>query len=247
MTSLLTARAVLFDLDGVLTPTAVVHERAWRALFEQAFARFDAQPPYTEADYLAHVDGRPRFEGVRAVLADRGIDLPPGSTDDAPSFETVCGMGNLKNELFLRSLAEDGVVAYPGSVALLDALAAAGVPCAVVSSSRNARGVLAAAGLAARFEVVVDGVVAAGLGLAGKPAPDTYLHAAELLGAPPASTAVIEDALSGVASGAAGGFHPVVGVDRGAGRAALRAAGAEIVVDDLAELIDGAPSSKGDK
>lgn len=246
MTSLVTAQAVLFDLDGVLTPTAEVHERAWRALFEQAFDHFGVARPYTQADYLAHVDGRPRFAGVAAVLADRGVSLPEGSPDDPASLNTVCGLGNLKNDLFRRTLDAEGVTPYPGSVALLDALAVHSVPVAVVSSSRNAAAVLEAAGLADRFEVVVDGLVAAQLGLAGKPAPDTYLHAAKLLGVRPENTAVIEDALSGVASGAAGGFAPVIGVDRGAGSAELLAAGADLVVDDLAELADVAPLSKGD-
>jgi beta-phosphoglucomutase family hydrolase len=228
--------AVLFDLDGVLTPTAEVHMRAWQALFDSWFTENAITPPYTEEDYFASVDGKPRYDGVRATLASRGVELPEGTPADDPGTRTVCGLGNTKNVLVNRLLEEEGIVAYPGSVALVDELAARGIPMAVVSSSRNAPSVLAAAGLAGRFAVVVDGTVAAARHLPGKPAPDTFGYAAELLGVPRERVVVVEDALSGVASGRAGGFR-VVGVDRGAGEDALREAGADVVVRDLSELV----------
>ncbi len=236
------ADAVLFDLDGVLTDTATVHEHAWARMFTDFFNR---QPgsvaPYTNADYFAHVDGKPRFEGVRAVLASRGIQLPEGELDDGPDQLTVSGLGNRKNDMFAEVLRTEGVRSYPGSVALLDWLGELGTRIAVVSSSRNAAPVLTAAGLRSRFEVIVDGNVAAAEGLAGKPAPDTYSYAADLLGASHRCTVVVEDAISGVRAGRAGGFW-VTGVDRGAGRAELLAHGADNVVDDLAELIDRTPA-----
>ena len=233
-------RAVLFDLDGVLTPTAEVHMRAWSRMFT-AFLDSRGAVPYAEADYFAHIDGRPRLDGVRAMLASRAIALPEGTPDDDPARETVAGLGNRKNAAFTAELAEHGVTPYPGSVRLLDAAAAAGMEGAVVSRSRNAEPVLRAAGLRDRFGVVVDGAAAAAAGLAGKPAPDTYLHAARLLGRTPAECAVVEDAHSGVQAGRAGGFGLVVGVDRGAGALELLASGADLVVDDLAELIPGLP------
>jgi beta-phosphoglucomutase family hydrolase len=232
--------AALFDLDGVLTPTAEVHMRAWDRMFNDFLAERSAggpPPPYTSADYFAHVDGKPRFDGVRHFLDSRGIELPEGSTEDAPDVETVGGLGNRKNAVFAAILAEEGVEPYPASVRLLDHLAARGTAVAVVSSSRNAPAVLAAAGLADRFEVVVDGEVAAREGLDGKPSPATYLHAARLLGVTAARSVVLEDALSGVASGRAGDFGLVVGVDRGAGREALLDGGADVVVAELDELI----------
>ncbi len=221
---------VLFDLDGVITPTAEIHERAWAELF----AAYD----YTPEDYLAHIDGKPRYDGVRHFLASRGVELPEGDPSDAPGTDSVCAMGNAKNAVFNEILATDGIAPYPGSLALLNQLDAQGVPSAIVSSSRNAVMVLAAAGLADRFDVVVDGLVAAEMGVAGKPAPGTYLLGAERLGVDPARTIVVEDAISGVAAGAAGGFAEVIGVDRGAGADALAANGATIVVDDLDRLLD---------
>lgn len=219
----------LFDLDGVITPTAEIHEHAWAELF----ADYD----FTQDDYLHHVDGKPRYDGVRDFLASRGVTLPDGTPDDAPGTATVCAMGNRKNELFNAVLDRDGIAAYPGSQATLDLLARAGVPSAIVSSSKNAVPVLAAAGLARRFDVVVDGIVAADEGLAGKPAPDGYLLGATRLGVDPARTVVIEDATSGVAAGHAGKFAVVIGVDRGAGVAALLEHGATFVVDDLDQLL----------
>ncbi|MVA77726.1 beta-phosphoglucomutase family hydrolase [Auraticoccus sp. F435] len=232
--------AALFDLDGVLTPTAEVHMRAWSVMFNGFLRGRGVEEPYTDADYFAHVDGKPRYDGVRDFLASRGLTLPEGDPSDDPQRETVCGLGNRKNDAFAQVLAADGVQPYPGSVALLDHLAAAtGVRIAVVSSSRNAVPVLEAAGLRTRFDVVVDGVVAARDQLPGKPRPDTFVRAAELLGAQVAASVVLEDALSGVAAGRAGGFGHVVGVDRGVGAEALTRAGADVVVRDLAELVPG--------
>lgn len=228
--------AALFDLDGVLTPTAEVHMRAWRRLFEAYLAGRDVAA-YRESDYFDHIDGKPRYDGVRSMLASRGITLPEGDPADPADAETVCGLGNRKNDEFARILAEEGVQPYPGSVRLLDHLAERGTAVAVVSSSRNAPAVLAAAGLADRFEVVVDGQVAAAEGLAGKPAPDTFAAAARRLGATDERSVVLEDALSGVAAGRAGAFGLVVGVDRGVGADRLLESGADRVVTDLAELI----------
>jgi beta-phosphoglucomutase family hydrolase len=232
--------AVLFDLDGVLTPTATVHRRAWATMFDEFLAgRTEPQLPFTEDDYLAHVDGRPRFEGVRTFLRSRGIDLPEGDPDDPPEALTVHGLGNRKNSVFQAVLTSQGVEPYEGSVRLLDHLERLGIAMAVVSSSRNANDVLVAAGLRDRFVVVMDGELAGARGLAGKPAPDTFLAAAADLGHRPAATVVVEDALSGVAAGRAGGFGLVVGVDRGAGHDALVDTGADVVVGDLAETLKG--------
>lgn len=228
--------AVLFDLDGVITPTAEVHMHAWAEMFTPFLAGRGAAP-YTDDDYFAHVDGKPRYDGVAALLASRGIELPWGDPGDAPEAETVCGLGNRKNALFGTVLARDGVRAYPGSVQLLDALDARGVRKAIVSSSANAPDVLRAAGLLERFETVVDGAVAKQRGLPGKPRPDTYEFAADTLGVPHQRSVVVEDAVSGVQAGAAGDFAAVVGVDRGAGAPTLLANGATLVVDDLAELV----------
>ncbi len=232
--------AILFDLDGVVTPTAEVHMRAWAEMFNgflESWSGGGDTAPYTDADYFAHVDGKPRYDGVRDFLASRGIELPEGSDDDAGSEETVKGLGNRKNDAFNIVLERDGVTAYPGSVALLDHLRELGLPLAVVSSSANAPSVLETAGLSDRFQTVVDGKVAKELGLAGKPAPDTFLHAAEVLGATAATSVVLEDAVSGVRAGRAGSFGLVIGVDRGAGHATLTDAGADVVVSDLAETL----------
>ncbi|MFC8193141.1 HAD family hydrolase [Cellulomonas sp. NPDC057328] len=246
----------LFDMDGVLTPTARVHMQAWEAAFTALFRARGITPPYGDDDYFRYVDGRPRYDAVRAVLASRGVVLPEGGPAEAPvagtgtepvtgtepgivtepGTDTVRSVGDAKNHHFLRLLG-DGVPPYPDAVVLLDRLAARGVPCAVVSSSRNARAVLDAAHLTPRFRVVVDGVVALREGLPGKPSPATFQHAARLLGAPVDRAVVLEDAVSGVAAGAAGGFGAVVGVDRGAGVEALRAAGADVVVADLTDLV----------
>ncbi|GGD13630.1 HAD family hydrolase [Nocardioides daphniae] len=236
--------AVLFDLDGVVTPTAEVHMRAWADMFNHFLALPDApgggdRSPYEAGDYFAHVDGKPRYDGVRDFLASRGIELPEGEITDSGDTLTVHGLGNRKDVAFNEVLERDGVDAYPGSVALLDHLRDLGTPLAVVSSSRNAPAVLAAAGLSDRFVTVVSGAVAEELGLPGKPAPDTFVHAAEVLGAPVERCVVLEDAVSGVRAGAAGHFALVVGVDRGVGADALTEAGADVVVADLAELVPG--------
>jgi beta-phosphoglucomutase family hydrolase len=229
--------AVLFDLDGVLTPTADVHMMAWQKMFSEFLAARGIAEPYTESDYFDYIDGKPRYDGVRSFLASRGITLPEGDSGDPADAESVCGLGNRKNDVFAAVLETEGVTPYPGSVAFLDHLRTTGTQVAVVSSSRNATPVLAAAGLADRFEVVVDGVVAAAEHLAGKPSAQTFLFAAEKLGVTADRAVVVEDALSGVAAGHDGDFGLVIGVDRGVGTDRLLQAGADVVVADLAELV----------
>ncbi|UVS79910.1 HAD family phosphatase [Actinokineospora sp. UTMC 2448] len=237
--------ACLFDLDGVLTSTATLHEAAWRKTFDGFLAGWPEgdREPFTHVDYLASVDGRPRADGVRTFLATRGITLPEGTPDDSPELPTVHGVGNRKNELLLATIEEQGVEPYAGSVAYLKAARDAGLAIGVVTSSANGEAVLASAHLTEYVQARVDGVVIARDGLAGKPAPDSFLAGARALGASPERTAVFEDAISGVEAGTAGGFGYVVGVNR-AGTPdhadALRARGADIVVDDLADLL-GAP------
>jgi len=230
--------AVLYDLDGVLTPTAVVHMHAWREMFATYLATHHPdQPPYTDEDYFHWVDGKPRYAGVRSFLDSRGIDLPDGDPSDDADALTICGLGNRKNQMFESILATEGVEAYPGSRALVERLAELGLKQAVVSSSRNAPDVLTSAHLIDYFETIVDGVVASERHLAGKPAPDTFLYAAELVGVRPARCVVVEDALSGVQAGRAGRFGLVVGVDRGVGVDHLLEHGATMVVADLEELL----------
>ncbi|MDV8001588.1 beta-phosphoglucomutase family hydrolase [Rhodococcus sp. IEGM 1408] len=229
--------AVLFDLDGVITPTAEKHMQAWNQMFSAYFVERGIEP-YSDEDYFRYIDGKPRVEGIASMLAARGITLEEGDDDDPADRETVHGLGARKNVIF-RELLDQGIEAYPGSLEYLDALDAAGIASCVVSSSKNAVSVLEAAGLKDRFDIVVDGLVAVAEGIPGKPLPDTYLRGAELLGVPAERCVVIEDAVSGVQAGAAGGFARVVGVDRGAGREALLAAGADLVVVDLAELVPG--------
>ena len=231
--------AVLFDLDGVITPTAEVHRLAWKRTFDRVLVAHlgEGSAEFSIEDYLTYVDGKPRYDGVHSFLRSRGIELPGGDTSDRPSLDTEAGIGNLKNDEFNAVLGDEGVVAYPGSVALVEHLLRAGVEVAIVSSSANARPVLTAAGLIDRFDVIVDGIVARERGLAGKPAPDTFLAAAGDLGVAAADAVVVEDALSGVEAGVAGGFGLVVGVDREGHASALRAAGAHLVVEDLAELV----------
>jgi beta-phosphoglucomutase family hydrolase len=236
-------RACLFDLDGVLTQTASVHDKAWKATFDDFLRRRAEQEgtpfiPFDRvADYDRYVDGKPRADGVRSFLASRAITLPEGDENDPPTRETVHGLGNTKNEMLLRLLHDDGVQPYPGSVRYLQAVRAAKLATAVVSSSANCRAVLTAAGLDGHFDAVVDGVLAAQKHLAGKPAPDTYLAGASAVGVQPGAAAVFEDALAGVQAGRAGHFGWVVGVDRVGQRDELRAAGADAVVTDLAELL----------
>ena len=239
-------RACLFDLDGVLTDTARLHAAAWKQMFDpylrrRAERRGDAFAPFDAVvDYDEYVDGRPRYEGVRTFLSSRGIDLPPGRWTDEPGIETICGLGNLKNEIVLEMIRAVGAEPYPGSVRYVRAARAAGLACGVVSSSANCRDVLASTGLAAFFDARVDGLEAVRRHLRGKPAPDTYLAGAEILGVTPGQTAIFEDALAGVAAARAGRFGFVVGVDRTAQGPALRAHGADVVVHDLEELLEGA-------
>lgn len=229
--------AVLFDLDGVITPTAVVHMHAWSKMFNDFLTARGIEEPYTDQDYYDYVDGKPRYDGVRSFLASRGLELPDGDPSDPSTDDTVCGLGNRKNDAFSEVLRTEGVEPYPGSVALVEALVERGTKLAVVSSSRNAPAVLETAGLRQHFPVLVDGNVAAEKGLRGKPAPATFLEAATELGVEASRAVVVEDATSGVEAGSAGGFGLVVGVDRGAGENALLRAGAHRVVTDLAELI----------
>lgn len=239
------AEGVLFDLDGVLTPTAEVHMRAWQAVFDRVFAQWGIAPPYTDADYYAYVDGKKRYDGVASLLRSRNVEVPWGHVDDAPEVESICGIGNRKNAAFATALRRDGIAAYPGSLALIEQLRDEGIPQGVVSSSKNAEEVLDAAGISDFFTVVVDGRVAEREALASKPAADMFRAGAVALGVNPANSVAVEDALSGVASASAAGFTTVVGVDRGAGEAALRQAGATCIVDDLARLLLN-PSSDGD-
>jgi beta-phosphoglucomutase family hydrolase len=231
------AEAILFDLDGVLFDTAVVHRRAWADLFNAYFSTVGGIAPYTEDDYAVHLDGRPRYDGVQAVLASRGLTLPWGDPADSPDRATVCGLGNRKNEVIQAALA-GGVEPYPETIPVLLSLLRRGQRLAVVSSSCNAQSVLAGAGLRPAFEIVVDGDTALEHRLKGKPAPDAFLYAAHSLGVEPTAAVVVEDALAGVAAGRAGGFGLVVGVDRGMG-ADLISAGADVVVHSLAELAGG--------
>jgi beta-phosphoglucomutase family hydrolase len=235
--------ACLFDLDGVLTKTAVVHAHAWKQMFDEflkkraeatgeEFREFDI-----DTDYNEYVDGKPRYDGVRDFLASRGIELAEGEEDDPPAAETVCGLGNRKNDLVLELIERDGVEAYEGSVRFARLAGEAGLHRAVVSSSANTKSVLKVVGIEDLFETVVDGVVTEEKHLEGKPAPDTYLAGAEAVGVEPSAAAVFEDAVSGVEAGHAGNFGHVVGVDRVNHAEALRQHGADVVVKDLAELI----------
>ena len=237
-------RGCLFDLDGVLTKTAQVHDAAWQEMFDgylrersrrtgERFVPFDRV-----ADYENFVDGKPRADGTRSFLQSRGIELPEGSPDDPPDAETVEGLSNRKNEILLRRIDEDGVEAYPGSVRYVRAVRDAGLRRAVVTSSANCRDVLASAGLEDLFETHIDGLTVEREHLRGKPAPDSYLAGARALGLEPGAAAVFEDALAGVAAGRAGWFGFVVGVDRLGQADALAEHGADVVVTDLAELLD---------
>ena len=237
--------AYLFDLDGVLTQTAKVHAAAWKSMFDdflrEEAARTDEEfvPFDPVADYDQYVDGKPRLDGTRSFLASREIDLPEGSPADPPGTRSMYGLSSAKNDTVLRLIREQGVQPYPGSVEYLHRLRVLGLPRAVVSSSANCRDVLKAAGIDGLFDVVIDGETARRDGLPGKPAPDTYLAAARALKTEPQHAAVFEDALAGVASGRAGGFGVVVGVNRTGQAEALREHGADLVVDDLSELIEG--------
>ncbi|AZQ74832.1 beta-phosphoglucomutase family hydrolase [Streptomyces luteoverticillatus] len=238
-----TVHACLFDMDGVLTRTATVHAAAWKETFDAFLSRRDGADfrPFDATDYDRYVDGMPRADGVRTFLASRGIHLPEGSEDDPPDRDTVHGLGNRKNALVLTKIQELGVEAFPGSVRYARAARDAGLRRAVVSSSANCQAVLAAAGIEDLFEVRIDGIVAAERHLPGKPHPDTFLAAAHDLGTPPGAAAVFEDALAGMEAGRAGAFGFVVGVNRADQAEELRRHGADVVVDDLAELLEEAP------
>jgi beta-phosphoglucomutase family hydrolase len=231
-------------MDGVVTQTAVVHAAAWKEMFDD-FLRQHAESTGTEfvpfdahAEYDAYVDGKPRLNGTRSFLESRGIKLPEGTPDDPPGTPTICGLSNRKNDLVLAKLAAGGVQVYEGTVTYIRSVREKGISTAIVSSSANAPQILDAAGLADLFDVRVDGVIAKERGLRGKPAPDTFLFAAEQLHLPPGRAAVFEDALAGVEAGRAGHFALVVGVDRVGQAEELRKHGADIVVRDLAELPD---------
>jgi beta-phosphoglucomutase family hydrolase len=237
--------AILFDLDGVVTRTASLHARVWQRLFDEFLARRPASRPTTRndrpfrlpEDYLAHVDGKPRVEGVRSFLRSRGQELPFGARSDDPDSDTVCGLCNRKTQLFMAALDSQGVEVFDGTVAFLCATRAAPLKTACVSSSFTCRKVLASVRLTDQFDIIYDGNDLDADGLPGKPQPDCFLRAAELLGIEPSNAAVVEDAVVGVAAGHAGGFRQVIAVDRGAGRQQLLDAGADLVVTDLAELL----------
>ncbi|WP_328451762.1 MULTISPECIES: HAD family hydrolase [unclassified Amycolatopsis] len=235
-----TITACLFDLDGVLTGTAVLHREAWKRTFDEFLRARDGAgfQEFTDKDYATYVDGRPRADGVREFLKSRGITLPEGDPDDAVDAPTVNGVGNRKNELVLKIIDERGVSPYPGSIRYLDAVKAAGLRIAVVTSSANGAKVLDAGDLSKYVEARVDGLTIRERHLKGKPAPDSFLAGAEALGVKPANAAVFEDAQSGVQAGKAGGFGYVVGVNRADQAEELRAHGADVVVDDLAELLE---------
>ena len=236
--------ACLFDMDGVVTQTATLHAAAWKEMFDE-FLRQRAQATGTEfvpfdphREYDAYVDGKPRLDGTRSFLESRGIHLPEGTPDDPPGTPTLCGLSNRKNALVLAKIAAGGVQVYAGSITYIKAVRQGGIGTAVVSASANAKQVLDAAGIEGLFDVRIDGVVARQRGLRGKPAPDTFLAAAEALDVPAAHAVVFEDAQAGVAAGHAGHFALVVGVDRAGQAPELRTHGANIVVKDLSELLD---------
>jgi beta-phosphoglucomutase family hydrolase len=235
--------AVLLDLDGVLTATAKLHAAAWKQTFDE-YLRYRAEtrketfvPFDIGEDYRQYIDGKPRFDGVKSFLTSRGIDLPYGDPSDPPTAETICGIGNKKNELVNEIMAREGVEAYPGSVRAVTYWKDRGYKTAVVSSSNNCEAVLKAARIESLFEVRVDGLTATALHLAGKPEPDTFLEAARQLGVEAKRSIVVEDALAGVQAGKRGGFGLVIGVARTGNAAPLKEHGADVVVGDLAELL----------
>jgi beta-phosphoglucomutase family hydrolase len=234
-------RACLFDLDGVLTDTASVHAAAWKQMFDEYLRSRDGDgytPFDVNADYGPYVDGKPRLEGTRSFLASRGIELPEGSPDDTADTETLWGLSTRKNDLVQERIRTDGVEVYPGSRRYLEAVKDAGLTTAVVSSSANAEQILRVTGLETFIDHRVDGVTARERGLPGKPAPDTFLAAAADLGVDRSAAVVFEDALAGVQAGHAGDFGAVVGVDRLDQADALREHGADVVVTDLADLLE---------
>ncbi|MGB3414974.1 MAG: beta-phosphoglucomutase family hydrolase [Microbacteriaceae bacterium] len=237
-------QAVLFDLDGVLTPTADIHMQAWSAMFTEVFSARNSSEvplaPYTEDDYFRYLDGKPRYAGVASLMKSRNITLPWGEADDPATSFSVCGLGNRKNQLFIALLNQHPLLPYPGSQKFLDAVQDAGLKVAVVSSSKNARDVLRSAGILDRFSTIIDGNAVEKGHLHGKPSPDMFLAAAKELAVEPHRAMVLEDAMVGVAAGSAGDFGLVIGVNRGDAEQAKRlaAAGADLVVDDLAELLE---------
>jgi len=241
--------AVVFDMDGVVTQTASIHAASWKALFDaylqqravrmgEPFRPFDV-----EADYLPYVDGKARYDGVRDFLRSRGVELPWGSPSDPPEAETVCGLGNRKNDYFLAEVREHGVRPFPTTVELIHALKAAGIHTAIISASKNTTAILEAAGVRDLFEAQVDGTVAEDLGLPGKPDPAVFLEAAQQVGAAPDRAVVVEDAEAGVEAGRRGGFYLVIGVDRADHAEALREHGADVVVRDLGDVTVSADKS----
>jgi alpha,alpha-trehalase len=234
--------AVIFDLDGVVTRTEKLHARAWKMLFDDYLASREqrtgeAHRPFDPRDdYLDYVDGKPRLEGIESFLASRNIALPRGSPEDSTDTETICGLGSAKNKLFRNILRNQGVEVYESTIELIRNLRKDGIRVAIVSSSKNCKEVLTAAGIESLFDVRVDGVLAQQLALAGKPQPDIFLESAERLGVAPTQSVVVEDAQSGVRAGRRGGFGLVIGVDRGHQREALLAAGAHQVISDLGEI-----------
>jgi beta-phosphoglucomutase family hydrolase len=235
--------AVLFDLDGVLTSTAKLHAAAWKQTFDMflkvyAEARKETFVPFDIGkDYRLYVDGKPRFDGVQSFLTSRGIHLPYGAPTDPPTAETVCGVGNQKNELVNQIMVREGVEAYPGSVRAVNLLKERGIKTGVVSSSNNCAAVLRAAKIESLFEIRVDGETASDLTLSGKPEPDMFLEAARQLGVEPRRSIVVEDAIAGVQAGKRGGFGLVIGIARAGNADELKKQGADLVVEDLEELI----------
>ncbi len=234
-------KAFIVDLDGVVTHTASVHSTAWKTLFDdymRSLQERDGKPfsEFTEDDYVTFVDGKPRYEGVDSFLRSRGIELPWGTPEDSAGLETVCGLGNRKNDLFVQVIRTNGAEVFPATVKLLEHLRGKGMKTAVVTSSKNCGLVLETTKLGHLFDARVDGIYAAEHKIPGKPKGDTYVRGAELLGVSPEDAAIVEDAVVGVQAGRDGGFKLVIGVDRGAGRQNLLDNGADVVVDDLGEF-----------
>ena len=234
--------ALVLDLDGVITDTASVHAEAWKQLFDdylRLLEKRDGRPFVAfdiDNDYMTYVDGKPRYDGVASFLESRGINLPHGTPEDSPDVETVCGLGNRKNRLFNQLIRREGATVFDSTVALIERLRADGVKIAVVSSSKNCHPILESADLLHLFDVMVDGIYSEEHGLPGKPEPDTFVRACDLLNVSPRDSAAVEDAVVGVQACRAGKFKLVIGVDRGVGREALLDAGADVVVNDLGEF-----------